>query len=144
MDPIPPQPQPLPQPGWWSRNWKWFVPVGCLSFIALIVGFVLCIVVFVFGIMKSSDVYKTALSRAQASPEVQAALGTPIKDGLVVSGNTKADGASGTADLSIPISGPKGSGTIYVIAEKKAGRWNYSTLEVEVAATKERIDINSD
>ena len=24
---------------WWNRNWKWFVPVGCLGAIVLIVGF---------------------------------------------------------------------------------------------------------
>src|SRR5438876_830195 len=26
--------QTIPQAGWWSRNWKWFVPVGCLSLLA--------------------------------------------------------------------------------------------------------------
>ncbi len=140
----PPPPPPLPRPGWWSRNWKWFVPVGCLSFIAIIAVFVTCIIVFVFSVMKSSDVYKTALSRAKANPEVVAALGTPIKDGLFVSGNTHADGASGEANLSIPISGPKGSGTVYVVATKVAGRWNYSTMEVEISGNKDRIDLNQD
>ncbi len=120
------------------------MPVGCLSFIALITAFVLCIVVFVFSVIKSSDVYKTAFNRAKENSEVVAALGTPIKEGFLVSGNTHADGASGEANLSIPISGPKGSGTIYAIAEKKAGRWIYTTLEVEIAGRKERIDINSD
>ena len=118
------------------------MPAGCLSFIALVAVFVACIVVFVFSVMKSSDVYKTALGRAKANAEVQAALGTPIKEGFLVSGNTRADGASGDANLSIPISGPKGHGTIYAVAEKKAGRWNYSTLEVEVAGRSDRINLN--
>ena len=26
------------QEGWFVRNWKWFVPVGCLSMILMIVG----------------------------------------------------------------------------------------------------------
>ena len=103
-----------------------------------------CIIVFVFSVMKSTDVYKTALNRAKANPEVMAALGTPIKDGLFVSGNTHGDGASGEANLSIPLSGPKGSGTVYVVATKVAGRWNYSTMEVEIAGNKERIDLNQD
>ncbi len=140
----PPPPPLVPRPGWWSRNWKWFVPVGCLSFIAVIAVFVACIIVFVFSVMKSTDVYKTALHRAKANPEVIAALGTPIKDGLFVSGNTHADGASGEANLSIPISGPKGSGTIYVVAAKVAGRWNYSTMEVELPGNKDRIDLRHD
>ncbi|MDQ6912101.1 MAG: cytochrome c oxidase assembly factor 1 family protein [Verrucomicrobiota bacterium] len=145
MDQATPPPVALPpRPGWWSRNWKWFVPVGCLSFIAIIAVFVTCIIVFVFSVMKSTDVYKTALNRAKANPEVVAALGTPIKDGLFVSGNTHADGASGEANLSIPISGPKGSGTVYVVATKVAGRWNYSTIEAEISGKKDRIDLNQD
>jgi hypothetical protein len=27
-------------PNWWSRNWKWFVPVGCLSLILLFCAFI--------------------------------------------------------------------------------------------------------
>ena len=46
------------RPGWWSRNWKWFVPLGCLSMIGLVVVFVAAIVVIVFGALKSTDVYK--------------------------------------------------------------------------------------
>lgn len=29
---------------WWSRNWKWFVPVSCFSALVLLVGFVALIV----------------------------------------------------------------------------------------------------
>jgi hypothetical protein len=51
------------------------------------------------------------------------------------------NGASGEANLSIPISGPKGKGTINVAANKSLGRWNYSGLIVEIAKTHQRIDI---
>src|SRR5882762_1525269 len=118
--PIPPATPPpfAPQPprgGWWSRNWKWFVPTGCFTFIVLVVIFVVCMVLFVFSVLKSSDVYKTALDRAKNDQRVVAALGTPIRDGMVPSGNTKVSGSSGEADLAIPISGPKGKATINVI-----------------------------
>jgi hypothetical protein len=147
METTPQQPmQPPPRPSWWSRNWKWFVPVGgcggCLFFILIGVVFFSSILFAVFGALKSSDVYKTALGRAKANPQVVAALGTPIEDGMLVSGNTNTNGASGHADLSIPISGPKGKGTIYAVAEKSAGQWSYSRLEVEIDKTKERIDLN--
>jgi len=52
-----------------------------------------------------------------------------------MSGNTNINGASGEANLSIPISGPKGKGTIYVAAKKSLGRWNYSGLTVEIEKT---------
>ena len=99
------------------------------------------IVVIVFSAMKSTDVYKEALARAKADPAVIEALGSPIKDGFFFSGNTNVNGASGESNLAIPISGPKGKGTIYVSADKSLGRWNYSGLVVELGQTHQRIDL---
>lgn len=109
--------------------------------LTLFVLFVCSIAMIVFSAMKSTDVYKDALAKAKANPAVIEALGSPIKDGLFVSGNTNANGASGEADLAIPISGPKGKGTIYLKAKKSLGRWNYSDLAVEIQKTGERIDL---
>ncbi|MBA2431007.1 MAG: hypothetical protein H0V56_02690 [Chthoniobacterales bacterium] len=143
MDPLqtPPAAPFEPRPNWWSRNWKWVVPTGCFSIIVLILIFVFAIVLFVFGMLKSTDVYKTAVASAKNNPEVIEALGSPIKEGMLVGGKTNIEGSSGEADLSIPISGPKGKGTIYVMAKKSAGRWNFETMEVEVHQTKNRINI---
>ena len=91
--------------------------------------------------MKSTEVYKEALARAKTDPSVIEALGSPIKDGVLVSGTSSVNGASGESNLAIPISGPKGKGTIYVSATKSLGRWNYSGLVVEVGQTHERIDL---
>jgi hypothetical protein len=138
----PPPPPPRPPGGsWFSRNWKWFVPTGCLTFFALGVLVVVCSTMFVFGVLKSTDVYKTALARAKSDRRVAAALGTPIKDGLVPSGKTNVAGPSGQADLAIPISGPKGKATIYAIATKSAGRWEFSKLSVQVDGG-ETIDLD--
>ena len=80
---------------------------------------------------------------ARADLYVKEALGSPIKDGLLVMGNLKVNGSSGHADLAIPVSGPEGSGTIYVVASKSAaaGQWTISRLVVDVKATNERIDL---
>ncbi len=142
----PSQPPPLtPQPprgNWWQRNWKWFVPTGCLTFIALGVLFVVCIVFFVFSVLKSSDAYKTALARAKSDQRVVAALGTPIRDGLVPSGKTNVNGPSGEADIGIPISGPKGKATIYAVGTKSADKWTFSKLAVQVEGSDQPIDLN--
>jgi Cytochrome oxidase complex assembly protein 1 len=130
-----------PRPNWWERNWKWFVPLGCFSVALLFVAFVGSIVLIVFSAVKSTDVYKDALARAKADPAVIEALGSPITEGFLLSGNTNVNGASGDANLSIPISGPKGKGTIYVAATKSLGHWNYSGLVLEIAKTRERIDL---
>lgn len=142
------KPPPLPRvlspekpANWWQRNWKWFVPVGCLGLLAIFTGFVVLIVTIVFGMLKSSDVYKDALAAARAEPAVEMALGTPIEGGLFVMGNINISGSSGQADLAIPISGPDDEATIYAVAEKSAGRWTFSTLVVEIKTTGEKIDL---
>jgi hypothetical protein len=126
---------------WWKRNWKWFVPVGCLSVAALFVVFAGSLVVIVFSAMKSTDVYKEALARARANPAVIDLLGSPIKDGFLVSGNTNVNGASGESNLAIPIFGPKAKATIYVSANKSLGQWKYTGLVVEIGQTHKRIDL---
>jgi hypothetical protein len=133
---IPPQ-----RTNWWGRNWKWFVPTGCLGIALLAVGSFFAIAIIVFGAMKSSDAYKTALAKAKADPRVVNALGSPITDGFFVSGNTNVNGSSGDADLTVPISGPKGKGTVCFVAAKSAGKWTFSQLIVEVGETGERIDL---
>ena len=130
-----------PKPNWWKRNWKWFVPLGCFTVALFFLVFVGSILVIVFSAMKSTDVYKEALARAKADPAVVQALGSPINDGFLMSGNTNVNGASGESNLAIPISGPRGKGTIYVSATKSLGRWNYSGLVVELGQTHERIDL---
>ena len=115
------------------------MPTGCLGLLLLAAGIVVVIVSIVFGALKSSDAYKTALAKAKADPRVVNALGSPIKDGFFVSGTTNVSGSSGHADLTIPISGPKGKGTIYFVASKFAGEWTFSKLMVEIKATGQRI-----
>jgi hypothetical protein len=131
----------VPKSNWWSRNWNWFVPVGCLTMILLVAAFVFLVLSFAFGLVKSSDAYGQAMQRARASPVVIEAFGSPIKEGFFTSGSINETGPSGTAQLAIPISGPKGSGTIYLEAQESADLWSFSKLEVEVDKTGKRIDL---
>ena len=117
------------------------MPLGCFGTLTLFTAFVVSIALIVFSAVKSTDVYRDALARAKAHPSVIEILGSPIKEGFLVSGNTNVNGASGEANLSIPISGPKGKGTIYVAANKSLGKWNYSGLIVEIEKTHQRIDL---
>lgn len=128
---------PAPQPGWWSRNWKWFVPVGCLTLILLFCLFLALIFGVVMTSMKSSDAYKQAVATARANPVVVEKLGTPIKEGFFVTGNINVQNNSGDADLTIPISGPKGKAVIHAVARKSVGKWEYSRLTVAIEGQPE-------
>jgi len=140
--PYQPQPQ---QKGWWGRNWKWFVPVGCLSMLLITIAVVGLLVWSIFsavtGMMKSSEAYKQGIARVQTDPAVAARLGSPIDASGMPSGNIQVNNASGDADLAVPISGPNGDGTLYIVADKSGGRWTFTTLVVEIEATGEQIDL---
>lgn len=134
-----------PPSSWWSRNWKWALPIGCLLPIVLCGGgfaaFFFLVFGFVSGAVKSSDAYAEAMTRARSNAEVRAQLGEPIESGFWITGNISVNGPSGNIDVSIPISGPRGSGTLYIVGTKSAGRWQYSTMEVAVPGRDRRIDL---
>ena len=132
---------PTTSPNWWSRNWKWFVPVLIVTAIALIGGFILAILTFVMRMMSSSEPYQTAVARAQADPAVVAALGEPVSPGRFTMGEIETNNDSGTAKLSIPLSGPKGEARLHVYAERETGQWNYDTMVVVVDDSSTRIDL---
>jgi hypothetical protein len=129
------------RPNWFSRNWKWVVPVGCFGVVLLGALFACAILSLVFGMMKQSDPYQAAIQRAAASPTVVQQLGNPVSPRWWVSGNIQLNGSSGTADLTIPLSGPRGKATVYVIGQKSAGRWTYSLMEVEVDGVESRVNL---
>jgi len=91
--------------------------------------------------VKSSDAYKMAVARAKSDPRVIEAIGTPINEAWWVAGSTEVSGGSGRSDLTIPLRGPKGNATVYAIATKFAGDWQYSKLVVKIDNTGETIDL---
>jgi hypothetical protein len=135
-------PMAVPHKSWLGRNWKWFVPVAFLGAIAFFVGLFALIMGGVMGGMRDSDVAKEAVARAQANPSVVEQLGTRIDEGRLISGSINVNaGGSGDADLAVPISGPKGKGTVYVTARKIGGTWNYSQMIAAIEGTGEKIDL---
>jgi hypothetical protein len=129
---------------WFHRNWKWALPLGCLSTLGLFIAFAAGIVFFVFGLMARSDVYAHALERARSNSSVVEALGEPIEPGWYLTGSIHVNGPSGNANIAIPISGSRGAGTVYAIATKHAGAWKYELLEVALASGGERIDLRGE
>ena len=116
---------------WWNRNWKWALS-GCGCGLALVVAFFLAgMLAFTTAVMRSSGGYQQAVERIKDDCAVHQVLGVPIEVGWFVSGTTSTTGASGRSELSFRVKGPRGSGTAYVIANKRAGRWELELLELE-------------
>jgi len=116
-----------------------------------LIGIVLAIAVFgvgIFGlisgiskVLKSSEPYQTALARAKANENVVAALGTPIEEGFPM-GSVNTNNDAGDADLSIPVTGPKGKGTIYVVGKRAGRTWTYSKMSITITGSGETIDLS--
>ena len=135
---------PPSSPSWLSRNWPWFVPVGCVGTLVLFAVFGAGIALSVFGLMKNSEPYKTALTRARVNPQVVAAFGTPIKESFYVLGRISEGGRGGSASLVVPISGPKAKGRLFVTGVEINGAWKYSVMRVRVAGSNKNIDLLGD
>ncbi len=138
------QPTPMPPDkpkNWFQRNWKWMIPSGCFGIIVSVLALMALIFYIVQSAMKSSDAYKEALTRAKTNPTVIKELGEPIEAGWWTNGSIKVNSDSGRAELSIPISGPKNSATLYLLASKAGGRWNFSRLEVTIDGTNQTVNL---
>ena len=98
---------------------------------------------FVFGMMKSSEPYKHALSVARSDTTVTSMVGVPLEPGMFVSGSINLVNDAGNADLHIPISGPNGSGSIHVVATKSSGVWAYSTITFTEARSQTETDLKT-
>ena len=113
---------------WLQRNTKWIVLGAVALGITLLGLFIAAILMLVTTAMRSNDVYREALTRAQNHPALIERLGTPIEPGFFTSGSINTAGPSGSADLAIPIHGPRGEATINVVAEKRGGTWIYESM----------------
>lgn len=89
------------------------------------------------GKLKFTEPYRMALAQVQASPEVAAQLGRPIRDvEFLPSGSIHGE----KANLMFRISGPKGRASVRAEARRIGGSWGLSLLEVTTADQK-RISV---
>ncbi|WP_224364292.1 cytochrome c oxidase assembly factor Coa1 family protein [Hyalangium versicolor] len=121
-----------PQPSWWSRNWKWAVPVGCLGVMASCLCFGVIAVVTGLYATNKSPAAQNALAIAMADSEVQATLGTPIRDAGNWQSSVSYVNGQSQARFGIPLEGTKAQGLLRVEATKTGDDWSYQVLQVEV------------
>src|SRR5882757_1484470 len=138
--PYPLQPEPL-RKGWLDQNARWKIPLGCLTLLLLVGMFVALLMTVITTSFRSSDVYKQAMAQAAANEQVHTQIGDPIKADWLIAGQLKVNGDSGSANLSIPISGSRGRGTIRAVASKSGGVWRFSCLRVVVEGHRSVIDL---
>jgi hypothetical protein len=91
--------------------------------------------------LKSTEAFKLAVTRLEASQEAFRLLGKPISTGFPM-GSIEVSGPSSKASLSFSVTGPNGKGTIFMDATKDLGQWKVNRMVLEQEASGHRIDIN--
>ena len=117
------------------------IGLGCFAVLVMGGLFIAGLLVITTAAMRSSDAYQLALAAAQRDPAITAELGAPIHAGWLTTGQINVSGSSGEANLEIPISGPRGSGTIAARANKSAGKWRFSSLNVRISGRTTPLDL---
>ena len=127
---------------WLKRNWIWGVPLGCLGCLGVPIALAGLLYLGITTTLKQSGAYEIGVERARSSEELRQLLGSPIDPGWLLSGSVNlSGGSSGTASLSIPISGSDGEGTLYIEATKYVGKWELDRAEVEIDGSHDRVDL---
>ncbi len=123
----------VPQPSWWKKNWKWAVPLGgCFTLIIVAVIAIGSIFYGVANAIEDSQPYEFALEKINSDEDLVNALGAPIEKDGVVNGSWNYSNGKKSAKMTIPISGPKGSGTLFVEATREDEDWTYHVIRVEI------------
>jgi hypothetical protein len=102
--------------------------IGTLAATSIVVLFVIPLSFGIDAEMRSSGAYKLAMNTAQASPCIANALGSPLEPGWMMGGSITESSIDGSADLTIPVRGPKGKGSLDVQAKKLSGNWKIDSL----------------
>ncbi|MBN8226035.1 hypothetical protein JYK02_00760 [Corallococcus macrosporus] len=131
---------PVPRQGWWSRNWKWALPVGCLGMVGSCFCFAAIAVGWGYSSIKDMDAYTDAITEAQEDPHVQQALGGTFKPGFPSSTQVSNVNGRSHAEFVVPLDGPKADGNLHAVADKNGEAWTFSTLYVQVEGGQ-RIDL---
>ena len=90
--------------------------------------------------IRSSGAYQKAVEELRRHPVARDALGEPIAEGWLPTGSVNVTGPAGEAKLAIPVRGPKGGGTLYLEAVKRADEWEMTLLQLQ-PPTGARIDL---
>lgn len=120
------------QKSWFARNWGWVIGGGCLTLIIIVVIGIGGIVYKVVDGVKESEPYLHALTKTKENEKVVSFLGEPIEANGMGSTSFSYKNGLSSAELTIPIKGPKDEGSIIVNAEKVNDEWSYSELYVKI------------
>jgi hypothetical protein len=131
---------------WFSKNWKWFLPLALISILIFTVVITSTSKNDLTNIAQAyteTALFEKAIEKANKNKRVLQTLGViqPIDKMAILEGNTIYTNNNKTVVLSVRIKGTRANGKIDISAYKKEREWNYTKISVRVKKTKEEIKI---
>lgn len=127
---------------WFNRNWKWVVPTGgCLLLLILVFVFVGSIFYGVTSLLSDSQANIDAMEKVRSNEQVIDRIGEPIEGNGMNGGSINYENEYSSANITIPIKGPKGEAVIRVEGGGVDETWTYEKMEVFISETNEVIDL---
>jgi len=123
-------PAATPTRGWFSRNWKWFVPASFAMLAALTAIAVFAFVQVRLHRYRSHPAYVMALAAVRESEKVQSRLGEPIEQSGWF---PQRQGEIGELTLNFTVTGPKESAAVAAQATLIDQEWAVNSLRVRFA-----------
>jgi hypothetical protein len=120
-----------------QRAWAKWAVIAWIAFVGLFFAMFFAI----SSLMKSSEAFKLAVLRIDASQAATQVLGKPVSTGIPM-GNIKISGPNGEANLSFSVSGPNGKGTVHLEASRALGQWKIDRMVLAADADGRRIDLS--
>jgi 5'-methylthioadenosine/S-adenosylhomocysteine nucleosidase len=125
---------------WFQRNCKWFSPLPISAGVV--------VAVLSENRLANSDISTLSIADAKSADAVTQRLGEPVKLGWITWGSLShgyqdhEGDHEGHANLRIPLSGPRGQGTLYVVANANyLGNWTYQSLQLKLQGDATGIDL---
>ena len=119
---------------WFQKNWWWAVPgCGCLSI--LLLGAITCGGLGFFGLQKldeiNNEVFGAAIEQAKSHPAVIEVTGEPIDVDFGGSFSIRMEGGKSVGERDARLSGPDGSGRLFIEMIKRGELWEVEGLWFE-------------
>ena len=129
---------------WWSRHWKWFVPLAII-----IIGGISILgsskvgenVTHIAKAYTEASLHENAIAIAQNNETVKAVLGKiqPIDKFALLEGGVRYSNNYESVKLHVRIKGDKGRGKIDIYALKQSGNWSYKAINIRIKEPKQTI-----
>jgi hypothetical protein len=130
---------------WWSRNWKWIVPISGLI---LIVAFFFSagmngVATDLVQAYVDTELYDKALAKVEADVRAKELLGEiqPIGKLAILEGYVEYTNNNGTVNSSVRILGTKGKASMDISADRIDNAWEYTKINIRIKNPPEKKQI---